>query len=361
VTVGDVNETVYAFIQPNASAELLLGTNFLARFKNVTLSYIDSTIRLDGTKIPAIGLPYNGPKMRGAIILDQNIVVPARSRLRFSAPVTTAFSDRAEVVFEPGKDAWNHYGVYVAGTVNHVQNRRIFLQVLNGSNEDKTLHTGSMIGLIKVHQSDNRPAAGLNHIQAKKPKVDLEYLERAVDLSDTDLTEGEKKALIRVLADYPQLYATSKNSAGSTTLVKHRIDTGEVKPIKARPFRMAPKEKELISEEIDRLVTEGIVRPSQSEWSSNIVLVRKKDGSHRMCVDYRNLNSVTRKDVYPLPRIDDILDTLRGMKYFCVIDQANAYHAVEIEEEDKPGCSNLTGWRSACATPQPPINDSSTY
>jgi len=335
VSVGNISETFYAFIQPDTATDLLLGTNFLARFRTVTLSYVDSSVILDGTKISAIGLPYNGPKSRGAIVLDENIVVPARSRLRFSAPAAAIFSDGSEVVLEPRKDAYQHYGIYVAGTINRVYNRRIFLEVLNGTNDDKTLYAGSTIGTIRLYQSDTTPMAQVNRTLTATPQIDLEYLKQAVDLSDTDLTDKEKAALIHVLADYPQLYATSRNAAGTTTLVKHRIDTGDAKPIKARPFRMAPKERDLINEEIDRLVTEGIVRPSQSEWSSNIVLVRKKDGSHRMCVDYRNLNSVTRKDVYPLPRIDDILDTLRGMKYFCVIDQANAYHAVEIEEEDK--------------------------
>jgi len=288
VSVGNISETFYTFIQPDTATDLLLGTNFLARFRTVTLSYVDSSVVLDGTKISAIGLPYNGPKSRGAIVLDENIVVPARSRLRFSAPAAAIFSDGSEVVLEPRKDAYQHYGIYVADTINRVYNRRIFLEVFNGTNDDKTLCAGSTIGTIRLYQSDTSPMAQVNRTQTATPQIDLKYLKQAADLSDTDLTDEEKAALIHVLADYPQLYATSRNAAGTTTLVKHRIDTGDAKPIKARPSRMAPKERDLINEEIDRLVTEGIVRPSQSEWSSNIVLVRKKDGSHRMCVDYRN-------------------------------------------------------------------------
>lgn len=71
---------------------------------------------------------------------------------------------------------------------------------------------------------------------------------------------------------------------------------------------------------------------STSPWATNIVLVRKKDGGHRMCIDFRGLNEVTKKVVYPLPRIDDILDTLNEMKYFYTLNQANAYWSIPIEE-----------------------------
>ncbi len=80
----------------------------------------------------------------------------------------------------------------------------------------------------------------------------------------------------------------------------------------------------------------GIIRPSNSPWASPVVLVPKKDGQLRFCVDYRWLNSVTRKDVYPLPRIDDILDTLGKAKYFTSLDLASGYWQVELDESSHP-------------------------
>ncbi|GFU11597.1 hypothetical protein TNCV_4476491 [Trichonephila clavipes] len=91
-----------------------------------------------------------------------------------------------------------------------------------------------------------------------------------------------------------------------------------------------------------KMLDEGIVQPSESPWSSPIVLVRKKDGSWRFCVDYRKLNSVTKKDVYPLPRIDDTLDCLKGAMFFSSMDLRSGYWQIEIDEADREKTAFIT-------------------
>ncbi|GFV35106.1 hypothetical protein TNCV_1853231 [Trichonephila clavipes] len=90
------------------------------------------------------------------------------------------------------------------------------------------------------------------------------------------------------------------------------------------------------------MLDEGIVQPSESPWSSPVVLVRKKDGSWRFCVDYRKLNSVTKKDVYPLPRIDDTFDCLKGAKFFSSMDLRPGYWQIEIDEADREKTAFIT-------------------
>lgn len=86
-------------------------------------------------------------------------------------------------------------------------------------------------------------------------------------------------------------------------------------------YRTSVKENEVIQKEVEEMLKNNIIQPSSSSWASPVVLVKKKDGKMRFCVDYRKLNEVTEKDVYPLPRIDDTLDTLSGAKYFSVADE----------------------------------------
>ena len=94
---------------------------------------------------------------------------------------------------------------------------------------------------------------------------------------------------------------------------------------------------------VSELIAQGVVERSQSPWSSAVVLVRKKDGSTRCCVDYRALNNVTIKDSYPLPRVDDTLDALAGAKWFSTLDLKSGYHQVEMAEEDKEKAAFSSG------------------
>jgi len=86
---------------------------------------------------------------------------------------------------------------------------------------------------------------------------------------------------------------------------------------------------------VDDMLDINIIRPSNSSWLSPIVLVKKKDNSTRFCVDFRKVNEITKKDAYPIPRIDDTFDTLSGAKYFSSVDMFSGYWQVELKEEDK--------------------------
>ena len=120
---------------------------------------------------------------------------------------------------------------------------------------------------------------------------------------------------------------------GSTDLVTHSIDTGSHSPIR-QPVRRTPF---ALRDMVDKLVQEmsdrDVIRPSQSPWASPIVLVKKKDNTLRFCVDYRRLNSITKLDVFPLPRIDDTLDLLSQTKYFTTLDLASGYWQVKMHED----------------------------
>ncbi|UYV68881.1 K02A2.6-like [Cordylochernes scorpioides] len=147
-----------------------------------------------------------------------------------------------------------------------------------------------------------------------------------------DLTLSQKNELRQVLSKYSDLFSSK---LGKTNLAKHRIDTENAKPIKHKPYRVSPKERDIIKEQIQDMLQEGVIRASSGPWAFPVILVRKRDGNWRFCVDYRKLNSITVKDVYPIPRIDDVMDTLQGSRYFTAIDLRSGYWQVEIEEQDK--------------------------
>jgi hypothetical protein len=123
--------------------------------------------------------------------------------------------------------------------------------------------------------------------------------------------------------------------------VKHHIDAPGP-GIKQAAYRIPHSEKETVRQYITENLEKGIIRPSNSPWSSPVLLVMKKDGTKRFCIDYRKLNAVTKKDIFPIPRVDDILDRLDGMKYFTKLDLISGYYQIEMDEESKEKTAFIT-------------------
>lgn len=158
----------------------------------------------------------------------------------------------------------------------------------------------------------------------------------------TDLTEEHKAKVKVILVRYQNLFSKSKDDFGRTSLIKHKINTEGAKPTKQPPRRLPHYAAEFVDKEVENMIERGIVEPSSSPWAAGVVLVEKKDGTKRFCVDYRSLNSKTVKDAYPLPRIDDSLDCLRGAHWFCTLDLHSGFWQVEMDEADKEKTAFVT-------------------
>ncbi len=130
-------------------------------------------------------------------------------------------------------------------------------------------------------------------------------------------------------------FVLEEGERGETDLVQFEITTGDVTPQKQAVRRMPFAVRREVALQLHRMQQSGVIQPSASPWASPIILVRKKDGSLRICVDYRKLNSVTKADTFPLPRIDDILDQLHQSKYFSSIDLASGYWQIRVHRDSQ--------------------------
>ena len=160
--------------------------------------------------------------------------------------------------------------------------------------------------------------------------------------STQGLSQEQKKSVAEFLTRYADVFATSPEDLGRTGVVKHTIDTGHEKPIRQRARRLPLHQRVEEQKQIKEMLARKVISPSSSPWASGVVLVKKKDSSWRFCFDYRKLNEVTIKDSYPLPRIDDSLDTLSGSKWFSTLDLQSGYWQVEMAEEDKAKTAFIT-------------------
>ncbi|GKA67201.1 putative reverse transcriptase domain-containing protein [Tanacetum coccineum] len=116
-------------------------------------------------------------------------------------------------------------------------------------------------------------------------------------------------------------------------------------PVARAPYRLAPSEMQELSDQLQELADRGFIRPSTSPWGAPVLFVKKKDGSFRMCIDYRELNKLTIKNRYPLPRIDDLFDQLQGSSTYSKIDLRSGYHQLRVRDEDIPKTAFRTRYR----------------
>ncbi|CAF4895233.1 unnamed protein product [Pieris macdunnoughi] len=157
------------------------------------------------------------------------------------------------------------------------------------------------------------------------------------------LTREEMSKAKGLLKTFSDMFATHDGDLGRTGVVKHRIETGTEAPIRLRPRRVPVAYEKNIDKMIAEMSNHNVIEASSSPWCSPVVLVKKKDNSLRFCVDYRRLNDITKKDSYPLPRIDDTLDTLSGAKWFTTLDLKSGYWQVEIDSSHKEKTAFSTG------------------
>lgn len=156
-----------------------------------------------------------------------------------------------------------------------------------------------------------------------------------IDLPWDELDEEEQEKVRILLNEFESLFSKGDDDIGYCPFVEHRIELSDETPFKQRFRRIPPSMLDEVKEHIEQQLAAGIIRRSHSPFTSNVVLVRKKNGQLRICIDYRYLNNKTKKDNYALPRIDEILDSLAGNTWFSVLDMKSGYYQIPIAEEHK--------------------------
>lgn len=156
------------------------------------------------------------------------------------------------------------------------------------------------------------------------------------------IKEQKEKEQIKLLNEHKDLFDNKLIEPGMAEGMTHNIITTSATPINQAPYRAGHKERDIIHEQVEDMWKKGVIKPSQSPWAAAVVLVPKKDGTIRFCIDYRPLNAVTKKDVYPLPRIDDYVSVLHNASWFCTFDLTSGYWQVPMNPADKEQTAFIT-------------------
>lgn len=240
-----------------------------------------------------------------------------------------------ETLFEPlsrGLPA----GLLASPALVSASNGTVYIPIVNVGTQDVLLYPRTVLGTL-THAHQVSSPTGLEEVAAtvSSQTVNSSVQDKVAAVDLTALTEQEQSQVRSLLHKYSDIFSDHEGDIGCTNLISHEIPLVDEAPVRQRYRRIPPSEYEAVKAHIHQLLKAQIIRESSSPFASPIVLVKKKDGSIRLCVDYRLLNSKTHKDAFPLPRIEESLDALSGARWFSTLDLAAGYNQVPVAEKDK--------------------------
>lgn len=361
--IGRQQEIIVADIATDAA---ILGADFLSR-NRCDLLMGRQVLKIDDEEIPF--WTRNDSEKACRVEVRQEVTVPPNSKQIVPVKICKSGYLRDIGLIEPSDNLFQRRQIIAAKSITSTKIPNPVIQVINCGDEQVTLPKGFTIGHCEslyekdiqtlprpTTRKDSSTCTGTpnpcnNHACSSsdrcRPVHNAEQTkattlpnvpEHLVDLmkrSSTLLSNQEQLSLAKLLNTYQDIFAKSKTDLGCTNLVKHKINTGDARPIKQTPRRQPIERRHIESEEIENMLERNIIEPSSSPWGSPVVLIRKKSGDWRFCIDYRKLNACTIPDAYPLPRIDESLDSLAGAKWFCTMDLCSGYWQVEMDPVDR--------------------------
>ncbi|KAI3776791.1 hypothetical protein L1987_46581 [Smallanthus sonchifolius] len=200
--------------------------------------------------------------------------------------------------------------------------------------DKKAIELRSKDNILTIHGDKLSNSVGIiSMLKATK------YLRKACLAYLVSITTYTRKKIehVPVVDEFPDIFPDELHGIPPEREVEFKINlVPGTAPIAKAPYRLAPTEMEELNKQLDELLENGFIRPSSSPWGAPVLFFKKKDSSMRMCIDYCELNKVTTKNRYPLPRIDDLFDQLQGARCFSKIDLHSGYHQLKVQEEDIP-------------------------
>lgn len=333
--------SVDACVVSGCQDEFLVGVDF-TQSHGATMDFTTNEVRYNAGG-RAVVLPFrtyhgSGGARIAVVRMARKIQIAGSTVTPVEVAVTGEDGERG--VFVPTKYTGS---VMLAATVTTIQEGRALIPAINTSERSAKLPDKRELG-TSIPVDDEMTILSLNgELDAARLTAWLDELGDGTTPMDNeeDLKIGtdqpETRVLItKLLRVYRGLTANTGDYPPATALnVQHHIDMGTAAPIMLKRRRQAQTEDAIVEDNVDKMLNAGVIEKGNGAWGFPVVLVRKKDGEVRFCVDYRALNAVTKKDVYPLPRIDETLEALGGALWFTTLDLKAGYWQILVAPEDR--------------------------
>ena len=330
--VNDTQRSYHEFyVVSEMISEVILGLDWLMNHQ-VVIDTSKMLLKFPDSHCQPLTVHDSSLKNPAVVELSDDIEIPGRHEIIQTAHVRNPMIN--ESVLEPNFNLAEK-GVFVASVLVRPKEQKVPIQIVNPGADTVKLYKGTNVGCL--HQIDvelNDPvlqSKGINQENSREVQFSLDHLKPA-----------EKEQMENVLGEYRGLFANDLSELGLTSQAEHRIQTGNAAPIKQLPRRLPHALRPVVEEQVKEMLQYEVIEPSSSPWASPIVLVKKEDGTWRFCIDFRKLNEVTCKDAYPLPQVNDLIDTLSGHKYFTTLDLASGYWQVPVEKSSQEKTAFVT-------------------
>ena len=325
------------YIVSNISHEMILGIDFLRKLGEVTYNFSDCTFKFNDSI-----LPMDVPCRTNAVTVNQTVKIPPLSEVAVVAHISTDRLHQRQCLFE-GMNCHVPKSLLIGKCLDRVCRNTIRVPVMNTSNEMQEIRINSVIGEIEtIDESD-----ALMTTKAANPKASQNKVrpgDRA-KLDDSMLNIKEKQQLKSLLNEFEDIIGENISELGRTKIVQHVIETlPGVSPIRSKPYNIPIGLRAEVKAQLDEMQKQGLITIGTGEWSSPIVLVKKKDNTWRFCVDYRKLNAVTVKHSMALSSIDNVAEIMHGKKYFSTIDLCSGFFQVTLHESSQEKSGFITPW-----------------
>ena len=315
----------YFYVLPILRFDVLLGLDF-CRHSQITIEFRDTILELPRYSVE-VDDKYD-------VKLISETVIPRRSYIALSFTVP---SNEKYGIFKPTKEMFDRYTIDIKSQVIDLT-QEFKIWIFNPLLSNVILHKNKRIGKI-------RPLPGWTFSDNEEEEKDYCLLSEMMCEQENEIEfelSHHNEKLNDLLNEFKHLFAKEISQIKRATDIQHVINTGDAKPIRSVPYKTSPAEKNIIKTQVTEMLENKIIEESNGPWSSPVVLVKKKDGKYRFCVDYRKLNAVTIRDSGPLPLIADTIEALNRSKVFSKLDLKSGYWAISMAEESKAKTSFIT-------------------